>query len=44
MSTFSRSAAISTMTLKVEPGWRLPWAARLNFEAEYSLDDAIALM
>ena len=30
MSTPWRSAAIITITLKVEPGWRWPWAARLN--------------
>jgi hypothetical protein len=32
------------MTLNVDPGWRWPWAARLNFEFSYCDDDAIALM
>ena len=39
-----RSAVISTMTLNVEPGWRWPWAARLNCESPYLADEAIARM
>src|SRR3954468_15629724 len=43
-STPSRSAVSSAMTLKEEPGWRWPWAARLNFDLPYSCEDAIATM
>ena len=39
-----RSAVISAMTLNVEPGWRLPWAARLNFDVAYFCEDAMARM
>src|SRR5918998_3458081 len=38
------SAAMRPMILKVEPGWRLPCAARLNFVSAYFADDAIARM
>ena len=39
-----RSAVSSIMILNEEPGWRWPWAARLNFDLPYSCEEAIATM
>ena len=32
-STPARIAAVSTIVLNAEPGWRWPWAARLNLRS-----------
>jgi hypothetical protein len=37
-------AVVSTNVLNAEPGWRWPWAARLNCLPLYVELDAIALM
>ena len=41
-STPLRIAAVSTIVLKAEPGWRWPWAARLKRRSPYVPLDAIA--
>src|SRR3954468_20956032 len=43
-STPCRSAVISAITLNEEPGWRWPWAARLNFDLPYATEEAMATM
>ena len=39
-----RMAAVSTIVLNAEPGWRWPWAARLKRRSLYVPLDAIALI
>ena len=36
------TAAVSTNGLNADPGWRSPWAARLNWLSSYVSDEAIA--